>query len=186
MYRRFRRQKFGVRFTALVVTSAFLYAEAVQAQGISQFTFSQSIPNTKTTVPANPLQGVELSPEIGEIQEVHVAEEKPFIIHIQDSHANYQAQQNIIKILNRLVHRQGKSQADQIVFCLEGAKGVLDPSFFRLLSNPQAKRAVADFYLRKGKITAAEFFALTDPSEIPLRGIEKASLYEENIARVFV
>ncbi len=183
----FQRQRFGVRLIALAVTISFLYADVVQAQGFSQTPSSiQTIPVSDPAVSLDPLAGFELPPEVGQLKQAYLSnrheEEKfPYVVHIQDSHANYPAQQNIDKILNRLFENGFNGYSDDVLICLEGAVGGLDLSLFRGLKDAKAKRVIADAYLKEGKINAAEFFALNQAQQIPLCGIEDAALYLENM-----
>ncbi|HNX69265.1 MAG TPA: response regulator [Candidatus Omnitrophota bacterium] len=77
-----------------------------------------------------------------------------FVIHIQDAHANPEAQRNIYRTLKFLAEKYpGLSVA------IEGAEGPLYPEYLDLFREfPAANQAVIEDLLQKGELTGAELF----------------------------
>ena len=122
-----------------------------------------------------------------------------FIVHIQDAHANPEAQQNISEILQFLAKKY-----PDLAVGVEGASGPLHPEYLQFFREfPEAGRAVVDDLRQKGELGGAELFAWdrslakqqfaqefpghdvekakTGSFYIPVRGVENAELYRENL-----
>lgn len=78
------------------------------------------------------------------------------VIHIQDAHCNYEAQNNINKILDQLTKECGLN-----MISVEGAEGIVDTSWFRAFPDAEIRKEVATYFMKKGEITGAEFFSIT-------------------------
>lgn len=70
---------------------------------------------------------------------------KKFIINIQDAHCNYEAQQNIAKILKILIMDYGIDLVG-----VEGAEGDLDLGQYGEYKDERAKEKALDMYVKKG------------------------------------
>lgn len=113
----------------------------------------------------------------GKIEEVFQgAPAAPLIVHIQDAHANYEAQKNIKQILDHL-RRNYYLKLIQ----LEGAASKLDPSIFAVSYLKEANLKLADFLMRQGRLSGAEAFAVESENPVELYGVEDATLYIENL-----
>jgi nucleoside-diphosphate-sugar epimerase/phosphoglycolate phosphatase-like HAD superfamily hydrolase/tRNA A-37 threonylcarbamoyl transferase component Bud32/SAM-dependent methyltransferase len=122
-----------------------------------------------------------------------------FMVHIQDAHANPEAQQNISEILRFLAKKY-----PDLVIGVEGASGPLHPEYLQFFREfPEAGRAVVKDLRQKGELGGAELFAWDQSLEqqrsaqdlpgrgvektkrgndvIPVRGVENAELYRENL-----
>lgn len=94
------------------------------------------------------------------------------VIHIQDLHCDYAVQKKIAELLDRI------SRVFPLrVVCLEGAAGVLNLDFFKAYPNPRLRKEAAEVFLRKGKISGAEYFAITSDTRVELAGVEDPGLY---------
>ncbi|MFH1846943.1 MAG: pentapeptide repeat-containing protein [Candidatus Omnitrophota bacterium] len=98
------------------------------------------------------------------------------VIHIQDAHCNYPAQQGIVKILDHLSRNYGIT-----VVNMEGASGDYDLSIFNNIEGKNIKSHVADHFLREGLISGAEYYAINNPGQVKLWGVENPELYLENL-----
>jgi hypothetical protein len=99
------------------------------------------------------------------------------IIHIQDAHCNYEAQSNIGQILNAIM----KEYPDQVkLVAVEGSVGNIDTSPFAEFSDKEIKKEVADYFMKKGKITGPEFLSITGDHKFAIYGIENKELYDKN------
>lgn len=101
---------------------------------------------------------------------------KKLVIHIQDAHCNYEAQSNIIKILECLIENDGLG-----LISVEGADGFIDTSWFKAFPDADIRKEVAGYFMKKGEITGPEFLSITSDYSIKLFGAETRSYYVENL-----
>lgn len=99
------------------------------------------------------------------------------VIHIQDAHCNYEAQSNIVKMLEGLVKNY-----DLGLISVEGADGEIDTSWFKAFPDEDVRKEVADYFMRKGEITGPEFLSITTDYPIKLFGAETRSYYIQNLS----
>ena len=85
----------------------------------------------------------------------------PMILHIQDAHANVEAQSRIRDILGWLDELIGKNPGGgHLVIALEGTTGDLHPEYFDLFPHyEKANQAVVENLFHKGEVTGAELFS---------------------------
>lgn len=121
--------------------------------------------------------GIAIPGDVGNVEDVFQgAPESPLVVHIQEAHANYEAQLNIKKILTQL-HSDYKFSLIQ----LEGAASKLDPSIFQTAYLKEANAKLADYLMREGRLSGAEAFAVESKEPVELQGIEDRMLYMENL-----
>ncbi len=118
---------------------------------------------------------VDLSRNIGEIKKTFHGTKDQIVIHIQDAHANYEAQRNIAKIVNYFVSRHNVHLVN-----VEGTSGEINTALLSSFPDAAVRRMVSDYFLRKAKLTGPEYLALTKPKNFTLYGIEEKNLYEAN------
>ncbi len=122
-----------------------------------------------------------LPQQLGTVKEVIPADSEKVIVHIQDAHANYEAQKNIQSILDYLVREH-----DYQLIGLEGASSSLDPRSYHFFPYADINMKVADALAQKGEVTGGELFALEiseglkDYEGIFFEGVEKTDLYRED------
>lgn len=115
--------------------------------------------------------------QFGQIEEVFQGDAtSPLIVHVQNVHANYEAQVNIKNILNHLVNQYQFS-----LIQLEGAVSKLDPTILQPSYLKEANLKLVDFLMRDGRITGADAFAVETDKSVEMYGIEDYSLYMENL-----
>lgn len=145
---------------------------------------SATLPDTKETIQkalSSPDQ-IRIPENFGTIKETWtpniVEGSNPLlVIHIQDAHCNYEAQTNISEILNCLM----KEYPEQVkLVAVEGSVGVIDTSPFAEFSDKEIKKEVADYFMKKGKITGPEFLSITGDHKFTIYGIETKELYDRN------
>jgi len=139
----------------------------------------QEGPNREAIPPS-----IQIPPETGEIRAVpaSISKSNLYIIHIQDAHGNYEAQQNIGKILEHLRDQYGIG----LIF-KEGADEKLDPSFFHFFEDRALDLKTADLLMRHGAFSGVEKFLLEESinpgAEIPeVYGMEDGRIYSEDLA----
>lgn len=98
------------------------------------------------------------------------------VIHIQDAHCNFEAQSNIVKILENLYRNYNID-----FIAVEGADGPIDTSWFKAFPDDEVRKEVATYFMKKGEITGPEFLSITTDYPIKLFGAETRSYYIENL-----
>lgn len=98
------------------------------------------------------------------------------IIHIQDAHCNYEAQKNLVQILDFLV-----KVWDLKLIMVEGGSGDVSLSFLRSYSDKKTRKETAEEYLRKGEISGEEYLDIVSDYNLELYGIEDEALYDANL-----
>ena len=137
-----------IKFTSLFVTLLFT-ASLVQ---LPKSAFASPSPAislaTQITVPQ----------DFGTIHEKRIFQRKntPLILHIQNAHANYEAQKNISHLLKTLQDQYGITN----VF-VEGAIGKTDVSLFRAIPKKDLLKNVINSYMKEAKLNGAEGYAIT-------------------------
>jgi|GEM_PF-612491 len=100
----------------------------------------------------------------------------PLIVHIQEAHANYDAQKNIQNILKYLAQDYGIRE----IF-LEGAGYQLKPDLFKFFpEEPSLQQAVNEKLLQAGELTGTEVFLMDASQNVAGWGVEKAGAYAKN------
>ncbi|HOE68124.1 MAG TPA: hypothetical protein PLH16_00500, partial [Candidatus Omnitrophota bacterium] len=98
------------------------------------------------------------------------------VLHIQNAHANYDAQTRIKGLLEYLSSQYGIG-----TIFVEGAADTLNPEYLKFFPDAERNRMLADRLARKGELTGAELFVLeADRQKIRAEGIESAGLYRKN------
>jgi len=115
----------------------------------------------------------------GSLKREHSARE-PIIIHIQDAHANYEAQKHLAAILEHLI----LSHALSLVL-VEGGSRNDSLSYMRTYAPLQKRREVAEEFLKAGKISGENYLDLTSDYDFTVYGIERPELYDENMEAFF-
>ena len=133
-----------------------------------------------------------LTPETAKVQKTFIPDrclssdaDCPLVLHIQDAHANPEAQRQIQKIIERIYQQSNHTQV-----AVESAEGPLDPEVFNLFPEyPNLREKAIDDLAEHGELTGAELFLLdlyrdpkTKPSQVPVVGVENKKLFVENLA----
>ncbi|MBI4397917.1 MAG: 50S ribosomal protein L11 methyltransferase [Candidatus Omnitrophica bacterium] len=118
--------------------------------------------------------------EFGEIAEMRPALKafsgQPFLIHIQDAHANPEAQTNIASLISYLK----KTQKVDLVF-VEAAIGNLDAKYLKFSPDLQLNQKIAAKLTEMGEMTGADLFLLKEGNALEFSGMEDARLYRKEI-----
>ena len=98
------------------------------------------------------------------------------IVHIQDAHANYACQSKISDIIKHInkEYRLG-------LINLEGGAKDYDLAIFTSIQDKAKRELVSDSFVKEGLINGAEFYAINNPENSTLWGIEDVGLYMENL-----
>ena len=101
---------------------------------------------------------------------------QPIVIHIQDAHCNYGAQHKVADIIEYLNKEYGIDTVN-----LEGGVGEYDLSAYTGIEEQSIRKDVADYFVKKGYLSGAEYFAINNPDKVELWGVEDTELYLENL-----
>lgn len=115
---------------------------------------------------------------LGKVVEVHESSssESRLIVHIQDLHANPEAQLNSASILGIFIKDYGLS-----LVCSEGAEGEVDTSSVSNFPDPEVREKTARLFVNSGELTGEEYLSITKYPDLPIWGIEDKELYFQNI-----
>ncbi|MCK5240834.1 hypothetical protein KAR34_00145 [bacterium] len=114
---------------------------------------------------------------LGKVVEAGFAPGDLTFILIQDLHCNYEIQSNIQAMLNRLIRRHPEIK----LVAVEGASGIIPTMELAYIPDSPAKRAVADYFMREGKLTGADCLVICDRPAIELFGAEDGQLYDRSL-----
>lgn len=131
--------------------------------------------------------------ELGTLKDLYLptnGSEASFIVHVQDAHANPDAQSKIRDIL-KWVRSQYAAGSDPLTVALEGSVGELHPEYLDFNGHPEMEEAITRDLHEKGELTGAELLALelhrqsrqdkNKKSAIHFEGVETLELYRENL-----
>ena len=171
-----------LRAIALFTVITFTVTNVVWADGIQTLRSgnSSNVPLPSATASKNVLQShllddIKFPDSIGQIKTTFKGNRDRIVIHIQDAHANEEAQRNIAKILDYFAGQQLMR-----LVTLEGAEGDLFTSLFSMFPNKVARKNIADYFLKEARLTGPEYLAIVDRPEMKLYGVEDRTIYEEN------
>lgn len=158
--------------TAQVVASIVLFF------GTAKVALAEPSPTTPSNVRDLQVSDIVIPPELGYIIETHEPSfpNAPAIIHIQEAHTNYEAQQHLIGILERLIQQWGLK-----LILVEGGQGDVSLAYLRSYGPPENRRQVAEKYLKLGVISAEEYLDIVSEYPLLLWGVEQKDLYQQNV-----
>ncbi|MFA6321208.1 MAG: hypothetical protein WCY36_05050, partial [Candidatus Omnitrophota bacterium] len=113
---------------------------------------------------------------LGQIRDSFKAGSDKIVVHIQDAHCNYAAQKKIAEIIEYLSKEHGIRDIN-----LEGGAQEYDLSVFTDIYDKDIRKKTADYFVREGLVNGAEYFAINNPENAALWGIEDTSLYLDNL-----
>lgn len=113
---------------------------------------------------------------LGEVKFSHKGEKDEVVVHIQDAHCNYFAQNKIADIIDYLNTEYGLK-----VINLEGGAGDYNLEVFTSISGDEIRREVSNYFVKTGEVNGAEFYAVNNPGRVDLWGVEDRDLYLANL-----
>ncbi|MDD4202945.1 MAG: DUF1722 domain-containing protein, partial [Candidatus Omnitrophica bacterium] len=123
------------------------------------------------------IANTQLPLSLGYIREVHLSDQqKPFIVYLQDAHCNYSCQQSIVSIID---YFNEKFSMDLAI--VEGGQGDYDFSMFTSIPDIEKRAQIVDYFVREGRVTGTEQFAIMNPDRLIVKGLERQDLYSKNL-----
>jgi len=98
------------------------------------------------------------------------------IINIQDCHSSLSAQYSIVEVLENLMQNY---RIDLVA--IEGGSGFVDTSLLKSFPDEKIKKRTAGYLMKRGKISAGEFFSITSSRDVALYGVEDEPAYRRNL-----
>ena len=169
-----RRHAFLVKTIAYILIFAFIAYDITWAQGGNPI-WHEAKPDMKLNGKAR-LNGIIIPYNTGQVQETYANGGEEVVINIQDAHASLTAQRSIVNILQTLA-----TNYDLSLIALEGAEGPVDISLLRSFPDHEIRKETAEYLMRKGKMSAGEFFSVVSEKPIKVYGVEDNALYKANI-----
>ena len=148
--------------------------KASQGIGAKQESIESAPIKEKSTSPI-PLNEIAIPNQYGSIIETHEGTNGKLIVHIQDAHANYEAQKNIAGIIETLVLNQ-----DINLVLREGNSTDKDFTYLQKEASLDARKMAAEKLLQNATISGIDYLNLTSDYKIAFQGIEDEALYTEN------
>ncbi len=166
-----KRKGLSSKLISILILQAFIISNIAFALPKDQLANLSKQPEI-TTDP----EKIVIPRDFGLVKSKFVGSSGRLVVHIQDAHCNYEAQSNIVKILENLIKNNNLT-----LVSVEGADGVVDTSWFKAFPDDEIRKEVADYFMRKGEITGPEFLSITSDYPITLFGAETRSYYIENL-----
>jgi len=113
--------------------------------------------------------------QYGSIIETYEGANGKLIVHIQDAHANYEAQKNIAGIIESLI-----LEHDFKLILREGGSTDANFSHLRAMASLDARKKAADKLLSDATIAGEDYLEIASDYPMVFQGIEDRKLYDEN------
>jgi phosphoenolpyruvate-protein kinase (PTS system EI component)/phosphotransferase system HPr-like phosphotransfer protein/glycerophosphoryl diester phosphodiesterase len=121
-------------------------------------------------------EDIYIPPELAQSEKRHIFPGSELIINLQDCHSSLSAQYSIVNILENLFRNY-----DLELVALEGASGYIDTSLLGSLPSKEIRKRTASALMKKGTLSAGEFFSVMNGSSVALYGVEDSRLYRKNV-----
>lgn len=182
---RLKRHRLFYQSLSLVIATQLITAQSLYSQPQTIPTPAQT-PQVSGPIALLPrdILSLQVPESYGNIKQTSLGNQGKIIIHVQDSHVNYEAQTNIAHILDYLVRELtagDKEGAPLPIITIEGAATKSDPQWFQLFPNEEVKKKVLDYYLKRGYISGPQFFQVFSKQPVSVIGVETPQLYLENL-----
>jgi len=123
------------------------------------------------------LNKVKIPASLGYVKERYLADtDKPTVIYIQDAHCNYSCQKSIESIVSYFNKKYNIDLA-----AVEGGAGNYDYSIFTSIPDIDLREKIADYFVREGRVTGVDLFAIENPNKLRVLGLEQPELYDKNL-----
>ncbi len=124
---------------------------------------------------------IDIPAELGTVDALYEAPagaNPQFILHIQNAHANYQAQMKIKQLLQHMNKKYGFT-----TIFVEGASEKLDADYLRLFPDQERNMKLCDELAKQGELTGAELFLMEQTGERGTGSGERGAKSEKRSVR---
>ncbi|NTV51479.1 MAG: hypothetical protein HGA76_00495 [Candidatus Firestonebacteria bacterium] len=121
-----------------------------------------------------------ITPNLGKVISANRGTAGTTLYLIQDLHCNYEVQGNIRRLLGELTQKN----PDLKLIAVEGATGIIPTRALADFPDTPGKQAVADYFMREGKLTGADVLAICDRPQVELFGAENRGLYAQSLSLI--
>ena len=118
-----------------------------------------------------------LSAKYASVEDKSVTSSPYTVYFIQDAHCNPQAQMSIFNVIKYLIEYEGAE-----IIAMEGAEGQIIADDLRRFPSEETKKIVSDYFLKNGRISGVEYYAINDVNPLKVMGMEDRSVYQENFS----
>ena len=170
-----------LRTVAFLTVCVFTFTSVVWDGGNKAYASAANPPSVtpvetfKTNAALSLIDRPDLPDSFGTIKGTFKGNRDQIVLAIQDAHINEEAQRNIAHILQYFSEKYQLGLVN-----LEGASGELYTELFSFFPDKEARRSVADYFLKEGRLTGPEYLAIVEKPAMTLYGVEDKDLYEEN------
>ena len=119
---------------------------------------------------------IRFSAEYGRIVETFDGGGTILVIHMQDTHTNYEAQKNAANILEELIKNYGL-----YLILVEGGSRDVSLNNYRDGTSLDERKKMAENWLKEGTIAGEEYLNIASDYPMKLQGIEDRTLYDQNM-----
>lgn len=137
---------------------------------------AEAAPNVTTSTSPIVLNEITIPSQYGSIIETHEGTNGKLIVHIQDAHANYEAQKNIAGIIESLIKNNNLN-----LILKEGGISNRNYSYLRFWASLGKRKQKADELLKEGVLRGEEYLNIASDYPMSFQGIEDKNMYEEQI-----
>ncbi|HRY85386.1 MAG TPA: hypothetical protein P5561_02495, partial [Candidatus Omnitrophota bacterium] len=170
-----------LRTVAFITVFVFTFTSVVWDGGANAYAAAAkpgnlaSVQSSQINTIASLVERPDLPESYGTVKASFQGNRDHVVLHVQDAHINEEAQRNIANILRYFSEKYQLGLVN-----LEGASGELYTELFSFFPNKEARRNVADYFLKEGRLTGPEYLAIVEKPVMTLYGVEDKELYEEN------
>ena len=116
-----------------------------------------------------------VNPDHAKVKERYKGNSDKVVIHVQDAHNSYEAQENISNLIGELNQKGVISSVG-----VEGAEGPVDVTPYASYPIKSARDLAAKQLVKTGRASGAEHQAILSDGELSLFGVENGTQYSEN------
>ena len=178
---RYLRFKTIKKIVSLLLVFQFLHSNSILWAQVDGSLFTKAIPFHLSEQALLDNWGIAIPENCGEINSFFKGDDTKLIIHVQDAHCNYQAQKNYAEMLRQIAKSANVKKRNLNLIGLEGATSLLDLLKYAALPDKKIKERLINYFLEKGYLTGAEYFAIMTNNPIILHGVDNKNLYLQNL-----
>jgi hypothetical protein len=133
---------------------------------------------TQVAQAAQTIYTIQIPEDQGKVSQRWKGEDGRIIIHIQDAHANLDAQVNLARIICELLPQISESENPFVG--IEGAIGSYDLKELRDFPLKDVREAVGQDFVKNGKFIGAEYASIIADRDFTLYGLEDTDLFRQD------